>query len=168
MTLQLFFVPECCERVWNWGKGIQVWCTNTGVDRTVVCRLHKCLLRQHTPLIDSFQLLVHIPLSPIQTTDQQQQILVQKTILCLKEQIDRYCNVSDPNKLPVIVTVTSPCWDLKVDLVQIFMWVYIQKRFQLRMYLWWGLCTLCLHACQVSYRRRLGSLLLCLCDVFEH
>ena len=36
----------------------------------------------------------------------------------------------------------------------------------LRMYLWWSLCTLYLHACQVSYRRRLRSLLLCLYDVF--
>ena len=35
----------------------------------------------------------------------------------------------------------------------------------LRMYLWWSLCTLYLHACQVSYRRRLRSLL-CLYDVF--
>ena len=38
-----------------------------------------------------------------------------------------------------------------------------------RMHLWWSLCTVCLHACQVrlTYRRRLGSLLLCLCDVFR-
>ena len=35
------------------------------------------------------------------------------------------------------------------------------------MYLWWSLCTLYLHACQVSYRRRLGSLLLYLCYVFR-
>ena len=34
-------------------------------------------------------------------------------------------------------------------------------------YLWWSLCTLYLLACQVSYRRRLRFLLLCLCDVFE-
>ena len=32
-------------------------------------------------------------------------------------------------------------------------------------YLWYSLCTLCLPACQVSYRRRLRSLLLCVCDV---
>ena len=32
----------------------------------------------------------------------------------------------------------------------------------LRIYLWWSLCTLYLHACQVSYRRRLRSLLSCL------
>ena len=31
-----------------------------------------------------------------------------------------------------------------------------------RMYLWWSLCTLNLHACQVRVR----SLLLCLCDIF--
>ena len=36
----------------------------------------------------------------------------------------------------------------------------------LRMYLWWSLCTLYLHACQVTYRRRLRSLLSCLYDVF--
>ena len=36
----------------------------------------------------------------------------------------------------------------------------------LRMYLWWSLCTLYLHACQVSYRRRRRSLLSCLYDVF--
>ena len=36
----------------------------------------------------------------------------------------------------------------------------------LRMYLWWSFCTLYLHACQVSYRRRLRSLLSCLYDVF--
>ena len=36
-----------------------------------------------------------------------------------------------------------------------------------RMYPWWSLCTLYLHACQVSYRRRLRSLLLYLCYVFR-
>ena len=36
----------------------------------------------------------------------------------------------------------------------------------LRMYLWWSLCTLCLHKCQVSYHRWLRSLLSCLYDVF--
>ena len=35
----------------------------------------------------------------------------------------------------------------------------------LRMYLWWSLCTLYLHACQVSHRRRRRSLLSCLYDV---
>ena len=34
-------------------------------------------------------------------------ISAENTILCLKEQIDRYCGVSDSSKLPVIVTVTS-------------------------------------------------------------
>ena len=34
------------------------------------------------------------------------------------------------------------------------------------MYLWCSLCTLKLLACEVSYRRRLRCLLLCLCDVF--
>ena len=37
----------------------------------------------------------------------------------------------------------------------------------LRMHLWWSLCTLYLHACQGSYRRRLRSLLLYLCYVFR-
>ena len=32
--------------------------------------------------------------------------------------------------------------------------------------LWWSLCTLYLLTCQVSYRRGLRSLLLCLCNVF--
>ena len=35
-----------------------------------------------------------------------------------------------------------------------------------RMYLWWTLCTLYLHICQVSYYRQLWSLLLYLCYVF--
>ena len=39
-----------------------------------------------------------------------------------------------------------------------------QKRC-IRLHHWWSLCSLYLHACQVSYRRRLKSLL-CLCDVF--
>ena len=44
----------------------------------------------------------------------------------------------------------------------------------IRMYLWWSLCTLNLLACQVrvtvsaeNYRRRLRSLLLCLCEIFR-
>ena len=37
----------------------------------------------------------------------------------------------------------------------------------LRMYFWRSLCTLCLHICQVSYQRQLGSLLLYLCYVFR-
>ena len=37
----------------------------------------------------------------------------------------------------------------------------------MRTCLWWSLCTLCLRACQVSYRRRLRSLLLYLCYVFR-
>ena len=32
------------------------------------------------------------------------------------------------------------------------------------MYLWWSLCTLCLLACHGSYRKRLRSLLVCLCE----
>ena len=35
-----------------------------------------------------------------------------------------------------------------------------------RMYVWQNLCTLYFLACLVSYRRQLGSLLLCLCDAF--
>ena len=35
------------------------------------------------------------------------------------------------------------------------------------MYLWWSLCILHLLACQVSYRRRFRTLVLCLCDVFR-
>ena len=38
----------------------------------------------------------------------------------------------------------------------------------LRMYLWWSLCTLYLHACQVSYHRQLRSLLLYLCYTAQH
>ena len=38
----------------------------------------------------------------------------------------------------------------------------------LRMYLWWTLCTLYLHACQVSYRRRLRSLLYLCYVVLAH
>ena len=37
----------------------------------------------------------------------------------------------------------------------------------LRMYLWWSLCTSYLHACQVSYCRRLRSFLLYLCYVCQ-
>ena len=37
----------------------------------------------------------------------------------------------------------------------------------MRMYFWRSLCTLCLLACQVKVLRRLGSLLLCFCDVFR-
>ena len=37
----------------------------------------------------------------------------------------------------------------------------------LRMYLWWSLCPLYLHTCQVSYCRWSRSLLLCLCYVFQ-
>ena len=33
--------------------------------------------------------------------------------------------------------------------------------------LWWSFCMLCLLARQVSYCRRLRSLLLCLCDIFQ-
>ena len=50
-----------------------------------------------------------------------------------------------------------------------FLWLTRPQSLQsnvLRMYLWWSLCTLYLHACQVSYRRRLRSLLSCLYDVF--
>ena len=35
-----------------------------------------------------------------------------------------------------------------------------------RCILWWNLCTLYLHACQVSYHRQLRSLFLYLCDIF--
>ena len=35
-----------------------------------------------------------------------------------------------------------------------------------RMYVWQSLCTLYFLACLASYRRQLGSLLLCLCDAF--
>ena len=35
------------------------------------------------------------------------------------------------------------------------------------MYLWWRLCALHLHACQVSYHRQLWSLLLYMCDIFK-
>ena len=41
-----------------------------------------------------------------------------------------------------------------------------QTHTERRMYLWWSLCTLYLHACQASYHRRLRSLLLCLCYIF--
>ena len=40
------------------------------------------------------------------------------------------------------------------------------NRINKRLYLWWSLRTLYLHARQVSYRRRLRSLLLYLCYVF--
>ena len=42
--------------------------------------------------------------------------------------------------------------------------VYVRTH---RIHFWWSLCTLYLHACQVSHRRRLRSLLLCLCDVLQ-
>ena len=41
-----------------------------------------------------------------------------------------------------------------------------KKYKNLRMYLWWSLCTLYLHACQVSYRRQLWSLSVYLCYLF--
>ena len=48
--------------------------------------------------------------------------------------------------------------DKRIRQVRLFSLPFKKKR----MYLWWSSCTLYLHACQVW----LGSLLLCLCDVF--
>ena len=47
-------------------------------------------------------------------------------------------------------------------------WYVLRKSLNgsLRMYLWWSLCTLYLHACQVSYCRWLRSLLSYLCNIF--
>ena len=65
----------------------------------------------------------------------------------------------DRLQLLFIVSCPHPSWPA-TDQIKC-----LQPQGLLRMYLWWGLRTFYLLACQLSYRRQLRSLLLVLCDL---
>ena len=67
--------------------------------------------------------------------------------------------------MPVHTYVAECAWNGGYNCIP-FGDIFCCSVFVLRMYLWWSLCTLYLLACQVTYFRRLRSLL-CLCDVFR-